>query len=51
MSSRSGRIIKDISLNYTFQIADEKNSRQKRSEDYFELRIDIFDMICNEYMM
>ena len=51
MSSRPGKVKKDISLEYTYQISQEGNSRHKLSEDYFELRKEIYDMICEEHTL
>ena len=46
MSKRPGRIIKDININFTYLISHEGNSRHKLSEDYFELRRDLFYLIA-----
>lgn len=45
MSSRPGRIIRDLSLDYTYQIYNDGNSRRKLSEKYFELRRELFGLI------
>lgn len=47
MSSRPGRILRDVPLNYTYQISEEHNSRHKLGEDYFELRRELFNQICS----
>ncbi len=46
MSSRPGHIIKDIALDYTYDISKEHNSRHNLSKDYFELRRELYYMIC-----
>lgn len=46
MSPRPGRIVKDVPVNYTYGISAEGNSRHKLSEDYFELRRELFYMIA-----
>jgi len=45
MSSRPGRIINDIKLDYTYQISKDKNSRRNLSKDYFELRRELYNSI------
>lgn len=45
MSRRPGRIIKDVKLNYTYEISEEGNSRHKLAEDYFEMRRELFSLI------
>ncbi len=45
MSERPGTIIKDVRLNYTYEISKENNSRHKLGEDYFELRKKLFNLI------
>lgn len=47
MSKRPGKIIKDLKMDYTYQITEENNSRHKLNEDYFELRREIYQLICN----
>ena len=49
MSSRPGRIIRDIPLNYTRGIHSEGNSRHNLGNDYFELRKQLFDLICSAH--
>ncbi|MBR3246173.1 MAG: ABC transporter ATP-binding protein [Parasporobacterium sp.] len=45
MSSRPGRIIRDLKLEYTYSIYENGNSRRKLSEQYFELRRELFELI------
>ena len=48
MSSRPGKIIKDLSLDYTWSIHREGNSRHRLGHDYFELRKEIFGLISHQ---
>lgn len=45
MSSRPGRIVKDIPLEYTWDVYKEGNSRHNLGNDYFELRRKLFGLI------
>ena len=45
LSSRPGRIVKDMALDYTNQIYQAGNSRRILKEDYYELRRELFDLI------
>ncbi len=47
MSSRPGRIIKDLPLEYTWNVYEEGNSRHNLGHDYFELRKDLFGLISH----
>ena len=47
MSSRPGRIIKDLPLDYTWNVHKEGNSRHKLGSDYFELRRELFGLISH----
>ncbi len=47
MSSRPGKIIKELSLNYTWAIHEEGNSRHNLGHDYFELRRELFGLISH----
>ncbi len=46
MSPRPGRILRDLPLKYTLQISADGNSRMHLSEDYFQLRRELFQLIC-----
>lgn len=48
MSRRPGRIIRDIKLNYTYQIYNDGNSRINTTKDYFELRKEFYNLIAND---
>jgi len=45
MSSRPGRIVREIPLDYTYRIHEEGNSRHNLGNDYFELRRELFNLI------
>lgn len=45
LSSRPGRIVKNMSIDYTNAIYEAGNSRRVLREDYFELRRELFDLI------
>ncbi len=45
MSSRPGRIIKDLPLDYTWTVHEAGNSRRNLGHDYFELRREVFGLI------
>ena len=45
LSSRPGRIVRDMSLDYTNQIFKAGNSRRILKQDYYELRRELFDLI------
>lgn len=45
MSSRPGKIIKELPLDYTWRIHRDGNSRRKLGTDYFELRRELFNLI------
>ena len=45
MSSRPGRIIQEIPMDYTWKIHKEGNSRHQLGNDYFELRKTLFGLI------
>ncbi len=47
MSPRPGRIVKEISLNYTWKIHESGNSRRSLGNDYFRLRRELFDLISH----
>lgn len=47
MSNRPGRIIKDVDLDYTYQIYKDGNSRVHMSNDYFELRRELYSLIAD----
>ena len=47
MSSRPGRIIKEMPLNYTWSVHEEGNSRHNLGHDYFELRKELFGLISH----
>lgn len=47
MSSRPGRIIKDVPLEYTWNVHKEGNSRHNLGNDYFELRRELFGLISH----
>lgn len=47
MSSRPGRIIKELSLDYTWGVHEEGNSRHNLGKDYFELRRELFGLISH----
>ena len=48
MSSRPGRIIKDLPLNYTWTVHEAGNSRRNLGHDYFELRREVFGLISHQ---
>ena len=48
MSARPGRIIKDLSLDYTWAVHNEGNSRHNLGNDYFELRKEVFGLISHK---
>lgn len=48
MSSRPGRIVKDVPLEYTWNVHKEGNSRHNLGHDYFELRRGLFRLISNK---
>lgn len=48
MSSRPGRIIKDLSLHYTWDVHKEGNSRHNLGHDYFEIRRELFGLISKQ---
>lgn len=45
MSSRPGKIVREIPLDYTYRIHEEGNSRHNLGNDYFELRRELFNLI------
>ncbi len=47
MSSRPGRLIKDLPLEYTWSVHKEGNSRHNLGKDYFELRKEVFGLISH----
>ncbi len=47
MSSRPGRIIKDLPLDYTWSVHKDGNSRRNLGQDYFELRRELFGLISH----
>lgn len=46
MSKRPGRIIRDMTIDYTYRIAKEGNSRRSLSEEYFQMRREVFNLIA-----
>lgn len=48
MSSRPGRIIKDLPLDYTWAVHEAGNSRRNLGHDYFELRREVFGLISQK---
>lgn len=46
MSRRPGKIIKDVKLDYTYEISKANNSRSHLTEDYFIMRRDLFNLIA-----
>ncbi len=47
MSSRPGRIIKEVPLDYTWSVHRDGNSRRNLGHDYFELRRELFSLISH----
>ena len=47
MSSRPGRIIKEVPLDYTWSVHRDGNSRRNLGQDYFELRRELFGLISH----
>ncbi len=45
MSKRPGRVMKDLSFDYTRKISDDNNSRRKLSTEYFQDRRMLFEQI------
>ena len=48
MSSRPGRIIRELPVNYTWAVHKEGNSRRNLGRDYFELRKELFGLISGD---
>ena len=48
MSSRPGKIIKDLPLDYTWKVHQEGNSRHNLGRDFFELRRELFGLISHQ---
>ena len=47
MSARPGRILKEVPMQYTWQIHKDGNSRRNLGNDYFELRRELFNLIAS----